>query len=401
MADCTIWDGFSQLTESFNRDVYSKPSPPTVLTNVAPKGVFAKNIGLTRTGFRFANIEPTSNTPTWSPMTTAYQGTAGGSCGVDYTTYEGGWDSFTWGPVTLGSKFEILCQTDQYFNYEPEVWLNQYMIRLKKLSMRLLDNYLIDQYMRVVPVAVAVTNGFEVQDASASLTLPRATSELTQDMLDLIALQLIENGATDPDSNGYIMLVQNKLIYSLLIGIEMSNEIMKNNSEFREDIRFAFQGKGDQNPLFRLIGANSTIKNFNHMQWQTPVRFSYNGTTYSQVDTWVNVPATKGVKSVLNPEWKAADFEGALVLSPYVFTQEFIQPASSVGPVTWPNGDYGMAEWKFVTGIDAGCVDDPLHKRGRHFMEWNLALAPGALPESGFLIIYKRCHNRPVGVSCS
>ncbi len=401
MAECDIWNGFAQRTEDFARSVFNKPSAPTVLRDALPKGVFDKGAGLTKTYFRFANIEPEDSTPTWSPITTAAQGNAGGSCAVDYTQYEGGWDAGTYGPVQIGSKFEVLCRDDQYFNYMPEVWLQQYMVRLSKLSKRILDNYLIDQYMRVVPIGVATLTGFHLIAASSTLTAPQATSELTQDMLDVVAQELIQAGATEPDSNGWIMLNGSMLYWTLLIGMEASKLIQTNNSEFRQDVRFAFEGMGDKNPLMRIVGSDIAIKNFRHHIWLTPPRFSYDGTSYSQVNVYANVSATKGVKPVFSNDYKNADYEGAFVLSPYVMTQEFIEPAASVGGVSWPATDVGMGTWQFVTGKDAGCDNDPLHKRGRHYSEWKLALAPGALPESGTFLVYKRCKNLPLGVSCS
>lgn len=400
MATCDVWDGFQVYTQNFAREVYSKPSPPTPFADAINKGVFDKEKGLTATVFRFANIEPTNDEPTWNPITLA-SGTGQASCGVTYTPYIGGFDAQTYQPVQFGMQGPILCRTDQYFNYSPAQWLDEYMVRLRKLSARQYDNFLTAQYIRSVPCSIAESN-FQVGAINPTLSgLDQATSELTQDMLDLVGDYLVENGATEPDTNGWIMKLDGGLYWTLLISREMSRLLFLNNSEFREDLRQAYMGKEQGAPTMNKGEGRWAIKGFRHMIWLTPPRFTYSNGVYTRVNTFANISATKGLKPVFSDAWKGAAYEGCVVMSPHVFNSKFVKPSSAVDGMDWDPNEYGGGEWKFVTGIDAGCSNDPLRKQGRHFCEFDLALEPGALPESGQFIIYKRCPQSVATNSCS
>lgn len=405
MSTCNVWNGFAQHTEAFAKEVYSIPSPPTPFADAINKGVYERGIGLTPTVFRFANIEPTNDTPTWTPIQTALQtgGTGQASCGVTYTPYIGGFDALTYSPVQFGMQGPILCQTDQYFNYMPEEWLSQYMVRLRKLSARQYDNFLTQQYSLNVPIGVA-QQGFSMVDDNFGpnnlSALDQATSELTQDMLDQVGDYLVQNGATEPDTNGWIFKLDGNLYWTLLISREASRQIFLNNSEFREDLRFAYEAKGDSAPTMNKGEGRWGIKGFRHMIHLTPPRYTFSNGTYTRVNTWINQNATTGTKPVYNPAYLSAPYEGAFVLSPWVFDAKFIIPETVVDGVQWLN-EYGGGQWKFVTGIDAGCQNDPLRKQGRHFCEYNLAIRPGALPQSGALLIYRRCFNNIAVTTCS
>ena len=82
------------------------------------------------------------------------------------------------------------------------------------------------------------------------------------------------------------------------------------------------------------------------------------------------VPGTEGLKSVLNPEWLSADYEGVRVLHPEVFRDLIIPPVLSSGGMTTRELANYLGVWQFVTGAykfqSGGCVD-PLEKYGRHF----------------------------------
>jgi hypothetical protein len=346
-----------------------------------------------------ANIEPTNDEPSWQDITVASGSNANGSCNTTYTEFLGGFDEETYSPVQFGMKGPILCKNDNYFLYEPDKWLTSYMKSLRMLGDRQLENYFVARYVRRVPIGIA-DDSFSFHDPSGTLTgLEESLSELTQDMLDVTAQELIYAGATQPDSQGYIMLSdEDNLVFTLLIGMEASKQIVLNNSEFRSDIRYAQMGKGAQADTLRSQGLGTIIKNFRHKIWLTPPRYTHANGVYTRVNTWEQVAATKGYRVQYSTAYKNAPYEGALVLSNQVMTAQFIRPPNTTDGVTWPDFATGMGDWNFVTGKDAGCDDDPLHERGRHFASWKLALEPGALPAAGRVLIYKRC---PGGIATS
>jgi hypothetical protein len=224
------------------------------------------------------------------------------------------------------------------------------------------------------------------------MTQDIATSALTQEMLDSVAHQLIQSGATDPDSQGWINMGENGPEFPLMIGLEMSNQLATNNAELRSDIRMLDAGKEQKGSLLlQSIGANRTIKNFRHVPTIFPPRYTYNGTAYVRVNTFENTAGTKGTVSTVTAAYLAAPYEAAVVLSPWVFKSEIVRPVNSAAGLTWSPTN-SMGEWDFKVGAykwDTDCPD-PLEKYGRHFAEFKHAPKP-LFPEYGVTLIYKRC----------
>lgn len=399
---CDIWNGFKSKTEDFKKELYHIPSPPTPVKEAIPTGIFPAQVGTTRTVFRMANIEPTTDEPTWQDITLTSGDNTSGSCNTTYTEFSGGFEEETYSPVQFGMKGPILCRNDNYFLYEPDKWLTSYMKSLRQLADRQYENYMVARYTRRVPIGIADTT-FTFSDASGALTgLEEAVSELTQDMLDVTAQELIYAGATNPDTQGYIQLDNSdNLIFRLLIGMEASKQIVLNNSEFLSNINYAWMGAQTDAPTLRKMGTGIVLKNFQHKMWLTPPRYTWAGGTYTRVNTWELVATTKGYKPRFTAAYRNAPFEGALVLSNQVMTAQFIKPPTTTDGTTWPDAAQGMGDWQFVTGKDAGCDDDPLNNRGRHFASWMLALEPGALPTAGRLLIFKRCSNNVAVSYCT
>jgi hypothetical protein len=257
---------------------------------------------------------------------------------------------------------------------------------------------------------------------AGSTAISKATCNLSQDYLDLTAIDLIEDGADDPNTNGWITRGPEGAIFPLLIGQEASNKILLNNSELRRDYRSAFEAFGDANPVIARIGASRVIKNFRHMITPYPPRWTWmtagssavlspgaaattaTVTGYHRVPTWymstASADVTKGRVAKVNPVWQdpaVASFEGAIVLNPWVYTEEVLRPVNSAPGMKWTPQNY-FGEWQFVTGNDAliGFADcpygtqDPTHKLGRHVAEYRHAAKP-IFPDFGRLLLYTRC----------
>jgi hypothetical protein len=141
----------------------------------------------------------------------------------------------------------------------------------------------------------------------------------------------------------------------------------------------------------KRVGAVRAFKNFRHVPWLFPARYTYNGTAYVRVNTWESTAATKGYDSTLTAAWKAAPYESCVVLNPLVFTSEIVKPVDAAAGLNWTPGN-NLGEWRWVTGgykWDTSC-SDPFEKYGRHFCQFVHA-ARLNYPEFGIQIIYKRC----------
>ena len=191
------------------------------------------------------------------------------------------------------------------------------------------------------------------------------------------------------------------------MGQEISQAIQLNNSEFRQDYRYA-----EPSALLKRLGATRVIKNFRHLITLDPPRWSYSNGSYTRVNHWVRNAKSKGFGADENPLWTSpatAPYEGIIIKNPWVYHSEIVRPPQmpaglAFKPETW------FGEWMFRIGArnvldpaTEGANDcyDPLEEIGRHFAKYEQA--PRAIfPEFGRLIIFKRCPNSAfTNVTCS
>lgn len=401
-------DAFRVATEYLGPELYRRASFNGLMLNLIPRAKFAPNTGLTHSIFRVNKQEPTDD-ETAGTAITLVNGSNSGACAYNFSQVNWGFAEETFTPLALQWKGPLVCKDDLYFDFRPDAFLNSYVEEMTNYVQRELENHLTYYYMRRVPIYVARSNFSTSIAANSTLTAPVATSELTQQMLDSLAIQLINNRATKPDQAGWISMGPDGPQFSVGIGMEASQRIVQNNSDFRNDLRWAAAGNGTGSELMQRLGATRAIKNWRHIPYLLPPRFTHDGTKYVRVPTFVSSSTTKGTGTEVNPAYisaAAAPYEAALVLSPYVMTDELIAPSASVGPASFPETNY-MGDWMWKTGPQAvaaasgdACYD-PLEKFGRHFAEYKHALRPGALPQAGAVIFYKRCTGSFDLVQCT
>lgn len=406
MACASAFDAFRMATESLNDELYRRASFRGVWINLIPRGEYEPGTGLTQSTFTVGRSEPTADEEIWSRITgsTVTGGdavSASGACSVAWNDTVWGYKEQTYSPEQFGLRGPIICQDELIFNFKAARFLEAYLNALAKRSRRSLENRLQNIYIHLVPKRSATasfpkidggvfTNG--VAPTSPSFVgLAPPTSELTQEMLDTVAIELNEIGASDPNSDGWISLGDDGPIYPLLIGQEASQDIQLNNAEMRQDYRWA-----EPMNLIKRLGASRVIKNFRHIINLFPPRYNFLAGNWTRINTWI-MPSTapyasKGQVAIINPQWHTAAYELAIVLNPWVFHQEIVRPVNSAAGVSWPVKNY-MGEWQFVVGGDKISVDacyDPTLKLGRHFAEYKSANRP-IFPEYGTAILFKRC----------
>ena len=402
-------DAFRAATEYLGPDLYRRASFDGLFVNLVQRGTFAAHTGLTHSVFRINKQEPTDD-ETAGTAISLVNGSDSGACAYNFSQVNWGYEEDTYTPLGLQWKGPLLCKDDQYFNFKPDEFLSGYVEELSKYVQRDLENHLLYHYSRRVPIYSAGVGFGSPVAASSTLTAPVPTSELTQQMLDTLAVSLIYERAERPDSSGWISNGPDGPLFTLAIGLEQSQLIVQNNSEFRSDIRYAEEGKGTMaSELLKRLGANRTIKNFRHVPWRLPPRYTHDGTKFVRVPTFESSSTSKGTGTNVSAAYispAAAPYEAAVVLSPWVMESELIAPSSSVGPASFDATNY-MGEWMWRTGPQAiaaaqgdACYD-PLNKFGRHFAEFKHALKPAALVRSGAIIFYKRCAASYDLVTCT
>lgn len=400
MACATVFDALRIATESLGPELYLRAYWRDVWMNLIPRGVYPKHTGMLQSVFTIGRNEPESDEETWLPFVLTQTGN-GTACDTTWNDTYVGETEVTYAPEHFELQGPVICKDELIFGFQPQAFWEKYMVGLTKRSRRSISNRLAKIYMDLVPKRVASTTYTRYDQTN--YILPESTCELTMDMLDNEAQTLMEDGATDPNTNGWIGLGQFGPLFTLYIGMDAMQKILKNNTEFRTDIRYAFEGDGEAMPLMKRLAAAQQIKNWRFLVNLYPPRYNYVGGAYVRVNTWVKTATSKGFKADINPSWLAASHEAAQVLSPWVYTEEVVEPENQVAGYAF-NADNYYGEWNWITGgrnisTDASCYD-PTHKYGRHFAEYKHAAKP-VFPEFGRWIVYKRCVASFECVTCS
>jgi hypothetical protein len=367
-----------------------------VWLNAIPKGTYANNTGLNQKTFTIENSMPVEDNETWNAVALSTGADDNfGACADSYGDTEVGFTEQTYSPEKFQLKSQVVCETDLLFQHIPTAFLTAYVNELVKRSRASWENKLIAEYMKFADkITIAGSAGTAAITSTTSLNaledvaLADSTVDLEQGHLDQCAIQLIENGATEGDSNGFVNLEAQGPVFPLVIGMEASGLLAKNNDALREDYRF-----GEPNELLKRIGASRVIGNFRHVPVTMPVRFTHDSGTgkYVRVNQYESVAATEGKKSQIRSEWRAATHEAAIILNPNVMTTEVVAPASYGGASFDPKNYAG--DWQWVTGgdkIGATAVGgDPEGRLGRHYATYMAAFKP-VRPADGQVIIFKR-----------
>jgi hypothetical protein len=410
----SAFDAMAVASESLGTEIHRKATHSSVWMNLIPKSTFKGGSGFVQTTFTAENSLPTSDTETWSELSSSSlsDGTGDnvGVCDTAWNDVNLGYSTRQYQPESYALRGPIICSTDLIFEHNVNAFLSAYVQELTKRAKFSMENKLQNEYAKFAKkVMLTGSEGTAAITAFAGGTAVEAHTDaggnefaqadpsavdLEQSHLDLLAQELIEEGATEGDSNGWITLDEAGPVFPLLIGMEASNKIVKNSgSDYRNDLRY-----GEPNQLLKRIGASRILGNFRHVPTVMPMRYDWNDTTkaFERVNQYVEADATKGKKYTINPDWKAATHEAAVVLNPSVYTAEAVRPVTSAGGLSWSPQNYN-GDWKWVTGLNnisdsttaVTTGTDPFQKLGRHFCEYMYAMKP-VRPDDGMVIIFTR-----------
>lgn len=414
MACGSIFDAFRVATEYLSPELYRRAAFNSALISAIPSGTYPKHVG---TSVSVQTIEPNElgAEHTGGTAITQSAGATGAienACSYAWTDLSVGFTEETYGPKQWGYRGPIFCKDSKYFEHNPDDFFEGYLRTMSDAVAQDLESFLFYHYARMVPIYVASATGFNaLGTASTTLTASAATSELTQQMLDKLTGLLIADRSIPEtaDGSGLVSWGPSGPLWTLLADPEASGLILRNNADFRNDLRWADSGQGDGARLLHRIGVRESVKNYMHAPWILPQRFTHDGTKYVQVPRFVSSAATKGTKSTVNPNWinpNVAMYGAALILTPYVMRKEWVSPDNTLGGNSFEPQSY-MGEWTWKTGPEAlqglagdACYD-PLHKFGRHLAEFKVAPAIGPNKRSGAIIFYRRCPNAATVVSCT
>lgn len=387
MACPTPFEALRIATENLPNTIYRKASQTNFWVGYVQSEEFPMNTGVNQTVFVIGNSEPYSNAEAWVDVT-LNNNVISTMCSSTYQDVDVGYNETTYAPRRFGLAGPVICRETLSFAHDPASFIRQYQNELVKRAKRTWEFDLRNRATVLYAKAIAGTQ-FEVAYGSTTFPNFAANSELTLDMLDEVAQYLIEAGATDADQE-WVELGPDGPIFPLVIGLQASQNLTTNQTDRREDYRFADEGMGGAGQLMKRLGASRVIRNWRIIPVVLPPRYNFSG-GYSQVNTYESVAASEGTVARISSDYHNALYEQAFIPHPMAFTKSVVRPATA--GLEWSPLNY-MGEWVWETGnsISTTYCFDPLKKYGRHFAEFMYAAKP-VFPEFGVTLMYKRCLN--------
>ena len=407
-----FFDSMKTASESLGKEVHRKATFNSVWLNALPKGTYPLGTGLTQTGFKIENSLPVDDELAWEKIvnTGSVSGevnmdTGDGLCGRSWNDVDWGFSQYDFSPERISVRGPQLCKENLKYRFNIDSFLNAYVDEISKHSKRILENKIQNEYMkhsRQVTLSGATSSAAALNDSSvgtgefSAATLADSVG-LLQAHLDQLAIKLIESGATEGESNGFVELGPNGPIFPLIIGMETSNALIAADDNLRQDYRHGAQN----NELLKRIGADRVVGNFRHIVITNPVRMARHASdgTYDRVSERVALTGgeapTGGNGTKINPLYTAKTgsgagiYEAAIALVPSVMKQ-LVVPASVPSSLGFDAENYS-GDWKFVTGgyKSADGCEDPLEERGRHYGLYEMAFEP-VFGEHGATVLFKR-----------
>lgn len=384
---CISFTDLKTATESLSKKITNLAFVSSLWNNAIPRDVYPKNTGVEQTTFTMNNSEP-DDLDNWEAVTLDGNGqpeSDGQNCPNNYDTVDVSYFSRTYGPERLRWRGPVICKDQLTYQHNVVQFLNGYEKRLVRNSQRKLEFYSRQRFLKYAGVWSdgVFTPGPVFNTSTGVLTgVTPPTSDITQGQLDLLADGLIQYGATEPDSDGYIMLGGAGMLFTLEINSMASQRVLKNNTERRQDARWAMA-----NELWRKIGATTVIGNFRHAPTHMAPRFTAPGGVLTQVRTFKNATEMTSNGDRFTAAYRAAPYEMAIAVVKSAYTIEVVSP--EVYKFQQARNYMGELEW--IEGgerILQGCYD-PQHKFGTHFGEFELAARPDD-PNTAMVVIYKR-----------
>lgn len=398
---CAELDAFRIAVESLEDGVLDSPrfARLNFFRNLFPAGEFVQNQGTTRSNFTIKPSMPSADQSLWTSVAAS-----GGitTPGCDPTYEDIGVDFFerTYSPKRRDFRGPVICR--EHFTYQHAIddFIDGYIYQIRQWIAATWEFGIRGDIMRLGDVFV---DGVKYTGPNALATAPRAFQGLTQDLLELVAVDRINIGVSAGMENGdYVLNGNAGPIYPLFINMVDSQQILKANTHMRDDARWASgtrDGAGDFG-LWQALGTSRTIGNFRHVTTNVEPRFDYTGGAYVTVSPYKDITLVGTDQEILTDAYKNADFAAALVPVPSGIKIEAVRPQTAgLGfDMANYNGDV-----QFITGGERICnpaVYDPRHEKGRHFASIQYAAAP-RYPHNLATIVYKRCPYTTDYVFCS
>jgi len=394
----TVNDIFERETNRFNVDIYQRYSVDGPWGRLVRVGKFPMGMGTTLTELTVERVLSGNFENTWTNVSTsAGLGNPNNvtGCNPVPNNLAFGQTLRTWQLQSQSYQTPCICLDDLKTAFQIEAQVGKTVDQLTQLTKTVLDNRRRAEYLRIAGKLVAgdvsqtvyqsaTINGTTVPNAlynsATGTAIPAPTAKLSQDLLDVLRVQLIRDGAGHNalgKENGVPVL-------GLITSPETSRDLLRNNADLRQDIRFATPSE-----LIAPLGVERSFAGFYHMIDLELPRFTFSGNNWQQVYPYVSSSTNNGTTWEVNPAYNVAPYEVSYIFHPDVYEESVQQVGPNIPGAPFDDYPYYYSGQFFWLNI-RDAVNNPLGKIGR----WLAIFQSGSRPIAPYLgraVIHRRC----------
>lgn len=316
---------------------------PIIRLQSKTRGAFENGMGFS---YKVSTFERSFAPLTGDPWTTiaASDGDTANACRPPTDTVGFGQTSRDVIPRHYALNTEDFCIRDIQFGWQFRNWMQMVSKALSTIpewvwARRFTQDYVnMAGHNAVLNATSGIVDGttFGSQDYDTS-SLP--TGKLTQEVLDYIYMDLFREGGESPSG---ISESDQGPVFTLITSSETAKGIIFGSPGIRDDVRYAYMGKGEMTPL--VPGMPTRRREYGgyvHEIDPYPRRFIFNGSAYVEVAPFIASSTTKGNKWEQNPSYQAAPYEESIIWHEGVYrdlavnTTESTPPGWAFTPRTW------------------------------------------------------------------
>jgi hypothetical protein len=382
----------SLISESgrFGPGLYDRASrmQPIVALMRQNRGEWQNGLGVIVSAITFERSLPTTVTDPWVNMG-ASDGTGASGCLPPVTAIAFGQTSRQYQPKHAAIESEDFCIRDIMNK-------GMYGDLLRAINVHLATRSSWEWFRRFTLDYVSIAAHHWTMNLGGFVDngLTYSTSALADAGIDFGLLEMIHNDMDREavDGDGMMYDDSGDQIYPLLISREGWTNLLRTNEAIRADLRYAYQGTKEGMPTLPGPNKFKTFGGFRPMIVPYPRRFIFSGGAYVEVPVWVSSLATIGNKQEINPAWKNATYEEAIVYHPDNYRSLAVNNVKNPAPGWEFQGRNYMGNFEWVNEYHRTCNPD----RNIGFFRAVFADAAKPLnPQAGNVIMYKRC-NFPI-----
>lgn len=358
------------------------------------RGVYPAGLSETINVLTYERTAPTEAEPTWSDVVVV-DGQEGGACLPPVTEIGIGSTTRNFNLKRRAIHGPRFCAEEFRTVFDLEMQLDRIASILADYTILEWDIRDRHEYFRNVQTKVSVTDCYNptFTDTTAA-TYPAVcpSQPLSLSVLEKFRIKLLRDGATS--------LIRNNgsPVLTVIASQEAIGNIIRQNADIRDDIRWAESGKGDAARLLQAFGVNSTFSGFMFIADMFPRRFTCAAGVFTEVAAFDSTAATKGQKARVRAAWEAAPYEETVIFDPDVFHQLIPQPIVAPHPKFRFDPVTYTGDWKILNIPDEVCNPDGNQIRHRGI------LAAGSMPvhpERGVAIVHQRCDPSGCVTTCT